>query len=139
MGPRILVAIAGIYGAVGVGLGAFGAHALKDRLPPDRLGHLDTAVRYLFTSIPGLLVTGVLVMECSGGVFAAIAAWSFVVGALVFAGSLVALALTGVRRWGAVTPVGGVLLVVGWLAVAGAALMLPGSGDVALLRLAGGC
>ena len=127
MMTRTLVALAGLYGAIGVALGAFGAHALKDRLPPERLAHIDTGVRYLFTSLPGILATAAFVRDRSGGAFVTIAAFAFGFGVLLFTGSLVALAFTGQKRWGAVTPVGGALLIVGWLAVIGAALMLPGS------------
>ncbi|MEX0983653.1 MAG: DUF423 domain-containing protein [Actinomycetota bacterium] len=127
MMTRTLVALAGLYGAIGVALGAFGAHALKDRLPAERLAHIDTGVRYLFTSLPGILATAVFVHDCAGGVFVTIAGLCFAAGVLVFTGSLVALAFTGNRRWGAVTPLGGVLLIVGWVAVIAAALMLPGS------------
>jgi uncharacterized membrane protein YgdD (TMEM256/DUF423 family) len=67
MGPRVLVAVAGLFGALGVGLGAFGAHAWREKLPAERLAHVDTAVHYLFVAIPGLLVIGVFAMECSGG------------------------------------------------------------------------
>jgi uncharacterized membrane protein YgdD (TMEM256/DUF423 family) len=138
MMTRTLVALAGLYGAIGVGLGAFGAHAWRDRLPPERLQHLDTGVRYLFTSLPGLLVSAVFVHDCTGGGFVTIAGLSFAVGVLLFTGSLVALAWTGDRRWGAVTPVGGLFLIVGWLAVFGAALMLPGSSAASWLGL-GAC
>jgi uncharacterized membrane protein YgdD (TMEM256/DUF423 family) len=128
MMTRTLVALAGLYGAIGVALGAFGAHALRDRLPPERLAHIDTGVRYLFTSLPGILAAAVFVHDCAGGAFVVIAGVAFALGVLLFTGSLVALALTGDRRWGAVTPFGGALLIVGWLAVIGAALMLP-AGD----------
>jgi uncharacterized membrane protein YgdD (TMEM256/DUF423 family) len=107
MGPRILVAVAGLFGALGVGLGAFGAHAWRGKLPAERLAHVDTAVRYLFVAIPGLLVTGVFAMECSAGLFEAIAGWGFIAGAVLFSGSLLALAFTARPGWGAFTPIGG--------------------------------
>jgi uncharacterized membrane protein YgdD (TMEM256/DUF423 family) len=136
MMTRTLVALAGLYGAIGVALGAFGAHAFRDRLPPERLAHLDTGVRYLFTSLPGILATAVFVHDCAGGAFVTIAGVAFAFGVLAFTGSLVALAFTGNRRWGAVTPIGGVFLIVGWLAVIGAALMLPGSDGTGWLGFA---
>jgi len=129
MMTRTLVALAGLYGAIGVALGAFGAHALKERVPADRLVHVDTGVRYLFTSLPGILATAAFASDCMGGIFVTIAGFAFAFGVLLFTGSLVVLAFTGDRRWGAATPVGGVLLMLGWLAVIGAALMLPGSGS----------
>jgi uncharacterized membrane protein YgdD (TMEM256/DUF423 family) len=138
MMTRTLVALAGLYGAIGVGLGAFGAHALRAKLSPDRLAHIDTGVRYLFTSLPGILAAAAFVHDCAGGTFVTVAGVAFGLGVLLFTGSLVALAFTGDRRWGAVTPFGGGLLIVGWLAVIGAALMLPGSAGT-LFGSAAGC
>jgi len=117
---RWLIAFAGVAGAVAVGFGAFGAHALRRKLPEDRLANLELGVRYLFFHIPALLAVAWLSTLCGGEPFEAIAAWSFVLGMVLFAGSLLTLALTGERRWGAVTPVGGVLLLIGWAALIGA-------------------
>lgn len=128
MGPRLFVAIAGIYGAIGVSLGAFGAHALRARLAPDRLARLETGVRYLFTALPGLLACAALAHDCAGGGWITASGIGFTFGVLVFTGSLVAYALTGARGWGRVTPFGGALLVVGWLCLVGAAFAAPGSG-----------
>jgi uncharacterized membrane protein YgdD (TMEM256/DUF423 family) len=119
---KTLLILAGVYGFVGVGLGAFGAHALRARLPEERLANLELAVRYVFFHIPALLAVAWLHTLIGGELFEEIAGWSFALGVLVFSGSLVLLALTGERRWGAVTPVGGVLLLVGWGALIGAAI-----------------
>jgi uncharacterized membrane protein YgdD (TMEM256/DUF423 family) len=121
---RTLLALAGLFGLVGVGVGAFGAHALRARLPEERLANVELAVRYLFFTTPGLLAAAWLGSACGGEPFETIAAVGLVVGALVFSGSLVALALSGNRRWGAVTPLGGVLLLVGWAGVIAAALSM---------------
>ena len=120
---RWLIALAGVAGAVAVGFGAFGAHALRTKLPEDRMANLELGVRYLFFHIPALLAVAWLSsgFPCGGNRFTAIAGWSFVLGMVVFSGSLVVLALTGEERWGAVTPIGGILLIVGWIAIAGAA------------------
>ena len=119
---KTLMILAGVYGFVGVGLGAFGAHALRARLPEERLANLELAVRYVFFHIPALLAVAWLHTLIGGELFEEIAGWSFALGVLVFSGSLVLLALTGERRWGAVTPVGGVLLLIGWGALIGAAI-----------------
>ncbi|MBI3649296.1 MAG: DUF423 domain-containing protein [Actinobacteria bacterium] len=111
---RWLLVIAGAYGFCGVGLGAFGAHALRAKLPEDRMANLELAVRYLFFHVPALVTVAWLTTACRRDVFEMIAGWSFALGILLFSGSLVALALTGKRRWGAVTPFGGALLLVGW-------------------------
>jgi uncharacterized membrane protein YgdD (TMEM256/DUF423 family) len=125
---RTLLLVAGVYGVVGVALGAFGAHAIRGRIGPDRADRLETGVRYLFFSLPGLLAVAWLSTDCEGGLFEAVGGWAFGLGILLFSGSLVALALTGRRGWGAVTPIGGVLLIVGWLSVVAIAILLPPGG-----------
>ena len=119
-----LVAAAGVAGLVAVGFGAFGAHALRKKLPEDRLATLELGVRYLFFHIPALLAVAWLSsgFPCGGNLFTTIAEWSFVLGMVLFSGSLIVLALTGERRWGRVTPVGGMLLLIGWAALIGAGL-----------------
>lgn len=119
-----LVAAAGVAGLVAVGFGAFGAHALRKKLPEDRLANLELGVRYLFFHIPALLAVAWLSTICGAELFKTIAAWSFIMGMVVFSGSLIVLALTGERRWGRVTPVGGVLLLIGWAALVGIALTI---------------
>jgi uncharacterized membrane protein YgdD (TMEM256/DUF423 family) len=97
-----------------VSLGAFAAHALKARLTPEMLAIFETGVRYQVYHALGLFAVAFLASRWPGrGVNAA--GWCFVAGTLVFSGSLYALVLTGVRRWGAVTPIGGVLFLAGWL------------------------
>jgi uncharacterized membrane protein YgdD (TMEM256/DUF423 family) len=122
--------LASLYGFLGVAFGAFGAHALKEKVPPDRLERLELAVRYAFFHVPGLLAVGWLAGRCGGELFVTIAGWAFGLGVLMFSGSLVVLALTGNRRWGAVTPFGGVLLLVGWVALAAAAWTIAADGVV---------
>ncbi len=91
-----------------VGLGAFGAHALKARLSPEMLVIFETGVRYQVYHALALLLLASLRGPSK-------AAWCFTAGIVVFSGSLYALALTGTRKWGAVTPIGGVLFLAGWL------------------------
>jgi uncharacterized membrane protein YgdD (TMEM256/DUF423 family) len=114
---RAALVMLGVFGFIGVAVGAFGAHALRERIPADRLTHLETGVRYLFFSLPGVLALGLLSSDCEGGLFEAIGLWSFAVGIVLFSGSLAVLAITGNRRWGVLTPVGGALLLVGWASV----------------------
>jgi uncharacterized membrane protein YgdD (TMEM256/DUF423 family) len=121
---RALLALAGLYGLVGVALGAFGAHALRSRLPDERLANIELAVRYLFFTVPGLIATAWLAASCGGELAESVAAVGLALGAVVFSGSLVLLALTGNRRWGALTPIGGVLLLLGWAGLVGAALTM---------------
>ncbi|HJQ98511.1 MAG TPA: DUF423 domain-containing protein [Candidatus Polarisedimenticolaceae bacterium] len=119
MGPRWFV-IGAIAGASGVVLGAFGAHSLKARVGPDLLEVWETAARYQILHALALLATAWASERWPGGASTA-AGWLFLLGIVVFSGSLYALVLSGVRAWGAVTPVGGLCLIAGWLALALAA------------------
>jgi uncharacterized membrane protein YgdD (TMEM256/DUF423 family) len=110
-GPRILT-ITACLGALGVALGAFGAHGLKQLLDAKELEWWDTGVRYLFYNLPGLGLCGLLARPDRQPKLAALA---LLAGTTIFSGSLFAMALTGVRWLGAITPIGGVLLIVGWL------------------------
>ncbi len=106
-----------LYGLLGVLLGAFGAHAMRDRLSPEMLRVWETAVQYQFWHALALLVVGLLAARLAGAWLNA-AGITFALGVLVFSGSLYALTLTGVRLLGAVTPFGGLLLIAGWLCLA---------------------
>jgi uncharacterized membrane protein YgdD (TMEM256/DUF423 family) len=106
---------------VAVGVGAFGAHALKARLAPDLMAIYQTAVQYHFWHALGLLAVGVLLLQKPESGALAAAAWLFVIGLLLFSGSLYALALTGIRGLGAVTPIGGIAFLAAWAALACAA------------------
>lgn len=124
---RSMLVVAGVVGFAAVAFGAFGAHALRERIPPERLERLELAVRYAFFHVPGLLAVAWLASRCGGELFVGIAGWAFSLGVLLFSGSLVVLALTGNRRWGAITPVGGVLLLVGWAALVAAGWVIAGA------------
>jgi uncharacterized membrane protein YgdD (TMEM256/DUF423 family) len=109
--PRALVAVAGALGFSGVALGAFGAHALKARLSPDLLEVYKTGVFYqLVHAVALLAVNGLWARLRAPRVTAAL----FVAGVVIFSGSLYALAISGVRVWGAVTPFGGLAFLAGW-------------------------
>lgn len=106
--------------AAAVVLGAFGAHALKGRLTPDMAAVFETGVRYHITHALALLAVGlVAVARPQTPVFWA--GWAFITGIVVFSGSLYVLSLTGVRGWGAVTPIGGLAFLIGWALLAHAA------------------
>lgn len=93
-----------------VGLGAFGAHALKSRLSPEMLAIFETGVKYQVYHALALLLVAALRGPSK-------AAWCFTAGIALFSGSLYLLALTGEKKWGAVTPLGGLLFLIGWLIV----------------------
>ena len=121
MTARLALTLAAAFLFAAVGAGAFGAHALKDKLAPDLVAVYQTAVQYHFWHALGLLAVGILMLQKPDTGALAVAAWLLVVGVLLFSGSLYALALTGVRGLGAVTPIGGVALLAAWAAVAWAA------------------
>ena len=115
---------AGIAGFLGVALGAFGAHALKSRLTPDMLAVFETGVRYQMYHVFALVAVAWAWARWPSRVFSAAGAL-FAVGILVFSGSLYLLAFTGMRALGAVTPLGGLAFLGGWLCLAwGAATRL---------------
>ncbi len=120
---RLFVALGAVSGAIAVAAGAFGAHALKARLPPDLLEVFRTGAQYQLVHALALVAAG-LVAARSPGTPAAWAGWLFLAGSVLFSGSLYALALSGVRALGAVTPFGGVAFIAGWVALAVAGLRL---------------
>ncbi len=103
-----------------VAAGAFGAHALKARLTPDLLAIFETGARYHMYHALGLVAVG-LVAQLKPSAFATGAGWAMQAGIVFFSGSLYALALSGVRQLGAITPIGGVGFLAGWALLALAA------------------
>jgi uncharacterized membrane protein YgdD (TMEM256/DUF423 family) len=108
---------AGVAGFLGVALGAFGAHALKARLSPELLGVFETGVRYHLYHVFALLGAAWGWARWPSRTFA-VAGMLFGAGIVLFSGSLYLLALTGTRGFGAVTPVGGLAFLAGWLCLA---------------------
>ena len=118
MTTRTTLSLAAVLGALAVMLGAFGAHALKPML--EQTGRLDvyqTAVTYHFYHVFALLATGVL-MELLPDKRQRYAAMCFLVGVLLFSGSLYALCFADIGKLGMITPVGGLFLIAGWVMLA---------------------
>lgn len=113
-----------LLGFLSVAGGAFGAHALQGRIADDLLDVFQTGTRYAMLHAPALLLTGLLA-DRVGGVAPTLAGAGFTAGTLLFTGSLWALALSGVRALGAITPLGGLCLLCGWVALAIAAWSWP--------------
>ena len=101
----------------GVALGAFGAHGLRTRVTPDLLAIYETGVRYHLVHALGLFVAAWLAGEDRGRA-PRVAGLLMVIGILLFSGSLYLLALTGIRAFGAITPLGGLAWIVAWLLIA---------------------
>jgi uncharacterized membrane protein YgdD (TMEM256/DUF423 family) len=111
---RLLAALGAANGFAAVALGALGAHALKARLAPEQLATFHTAADYQGLHALALLATGLACLLVESRHLRA-AGLLFVIGILLFSGSLYVLAVTGIRWLGAVTPFGGVSLLAGWL------------------------
>ncbi len=123
MWPKIFLAVGGFYGLLGVALGAFGAHGLRDRLDPSQLSSWQTAVQYQLTHAIALLIVGVWILH-TGAIALRYAGGFFLAGVVLFSGSIYMLILTSATWLGPVTPLGGVALMVGWLCVIYAGLFL---------------
>ena len=114
---RPWLALAALNGLMAVSAGAFGAHGVSDLQVK---GWLQTGAQYqLVHAAAGLVCFALLRLMARQAGFAG---WLFGIGGLVFGGSLYLLALTGVKLWGAVTPIGGVLMILGWMALLWGAL-----------------
>ena len=111
---RTFIIIAALSGFLSVGLGAFGAHALKNRLDEYSLGVFETAVQYQFYHTLALLAVGLLTLWHPQSGPLRSSGVAFIAGMLVFSGSLYLLSFTGARWLGAITPIGGVSFLVGW-------------------------
>ncbi len=114
---RTFVGLGAILGCLGVGLGAFAAHGLKQRLPIEMLIVFETGVRYHMYHALALVAVGLAWSRWPVAPLA-LAGWLFVAGVAIFSGSLYALATSGVRVLGAITPIGGLAFLAGWIAFA---------------------
>ncbi|MGE5794797.1 MAG: DUF423 domain-containing protein [Bacteroidota bacterium] len=121
---KLFVILGALAAALGVALGAFGAHALKARLSADMLAAWQTAVQYHLWHALGLVAIGLLAQHLPASVPVRIAGWLMLAGIVLFSGSLYALALSGTRSLGAITPFGGGCLIVAWLVLAFAVLIV---------------
>lgn len=120
---RWILATAGALLALATITGAFGAHALKTHLSPDRLAVYETAVRYHFLHALGLLAIG-LTANSSDTSLVRMSAYLILAGIVLFSGSIYALSFGGPRLLGPVTPLGGLALIAGWVVFALAVMRL---------------
>lgn len=115
MNAKQILQLAGISGALAVGLGAFGAHSLEALLIQNgRLDTFQTAVNYHFYHTLALVGIGALASVKPDWKGISFATWSMVLGILIFSGSLYVLSLTGITWLGAITPLGGLSFILGW-------------------------
>ena len=111
---RTFLLIGSVLGFLGVVLGAFGAHAFRSRLSAEMLTVFETAVRYQMYHTFAILIVAAAIGRIGDAAWLVIAGWFFVAGIVLFSGSLYALTLTGIGMLGAITPVGGLLFLIGW-------------------------
>ena len=118
---RMFLAIGALSALLGVAAGAFGAHSLRERLTTDMLAVFETGARYQMYHAFALIAVAWAQTRWPGTLTTA-SGWLFVLGTLLFSGSLYLLSLTGIRWLGAITPLGGVAFLSGWLLLAWSAL-----------------
>jgi uncharacterized membrane protein YgdD (TMEM256/DUF423 family) len=117
---KVFITLASLSAMLAVMLGAFGAHALKGRLDDYALGVFGTAVQYHFYHSLALLAVGIIALSQPQTALLKSSGWLFLLGILVFSGSLYLLGITGVRWLGAITPLGGLAFIAGWACLAAA-------------------
>ena len=115
---KYFLLIAAVSGLLAVALGAFGAHALKGKLASDLMAVYQTAVQYHFYHTLALFGVALLLLQCPRHTALRAGGGCFALGLVLFCGSLYALAFSGIRWLGAITPVGGLAFMLGWLALA---------------------
>ncbi len=117
---KLFISVAALAGMFAVMLGAFGAHALKNTLDDYAMGVFETAVQYHFYHAFALMAVGILAMSQPDSALLKTSGWLFMLGLIVFSGSLYALSFSGVRWLGAITPIGGLAFIAGWGCLAAA-------------------
>lgn len=124
---KFLMGLGAINAALAVGAGAFAAHGLREKLEPRALDVFETGARYHMYHALGMLLCAVI--ATSGIAGGRTAGWILQAGIVLFSGSLYALALTGNKAFGPITPIGGIAFLVGWVWLAVAVLRHPGAGN----------
>ena len=123
---KLFITLGSLSGMLAVVFGAFGAHGLRNRLDAYFMGVFETAVQYHFYHALAILAVGVIALSQPQTVMLKSAGWLFLIGTVVFSGSLYLLALTGIKWLGAITPLGGLAFIAGWACLAAAGWKLLG-------------
>lgn len=119
MNGIVWLRLGAILGFLAVAAGAFGAHGLEGKLEPRALAQYETAAKYQMYHALALLVVGLLAISVrTPNASLQVAGWAFLLGMILFSGSLYAYALSGLRWLGMITPFGGLAFLIGWLALA---------------------
>ena len=119
---RFFLVIGAVLGALAVIIGAFGAHALKPILSDYGQGIWNTAVLYQMFHALAIVAVGILLLLLNSRKLLLLAGFSFLIGSILFSGSLYTIALVSIGRLGLVTPIGGLFFIVGWLLLVSAAM-----------------
>lgn len=121
---RLLIFVGAVLMFLSVALGAFGAHGLRGRIAADLLAVFQTGVQYQMIHGLGMILAGIWLTNQRLGATGWVsgAGWAFLIGVLLFSGSLYAIAFTGIRSLGMITPFGGFAFLIGWLMLAYAAM-----------------
>ena len=112
---KLFISLGSLNAMLAVMLGAFGAHALKERLSPEMMEVFHTGVQYHFYHALGLILIGLVAYHFPESVWLKWAGWLMFAGIVLFSGSLYILAGTGIRWLGAITPVGGTAFIISWI------------------------
>ena len=115
---KLIICCGALSAALSVILGAFAAHALKSRMPPETLAVFQTGVQYQFYHSLGLILIGLSVQVTKASALLTSAGWLMLAGMLLFSGSLYLISFSGIRSFGLITPVGGTAFIVAWLLLA---------------------
>ena len=119
MKDTFYIKLAAVLGALAVGIGAFGAHGLEPVLETyNRVDTFETAVKYHFYHTLAILLVGILLAFGQSHKLLKASVWCFLIGILIFSGSLYILSVTNITWLGAVTPIGGVAFIAGWILLA---------------------
>lgn len=121
---KLFITLASLSGMLAVIIGAFGAHALRGKLDDYAMGVFETAVQYHFYHALALLAVGVIALNQPHTTLLKSSGWLFLLGTVIFSGSLYVLAITGVKWLGAITPLGGLAFIAGWACLATASWKL---------------
>jgi uncharacterized membrane protein YgdD (TMEM256/DUF423 family) len=119
---KTLIILGGALAALGVAIGAFGAHGLRNTVAPDMLANYETGARYHLFHALAIFAAAFVASRYPDSALGGVAGWLFAAGILLFSGSLYVMALTGMRWLGAITPIGGVAFIAGWICLVVAAV-----------------
>ena len=115
---QLFITLAAILGGLSVAAGAFATHALKSTLSDRALEIFETAAKYQMYHAIALLIVALLMLRTDSPAILGVTGWAFIIGIVIFSGSLYALSLTDIKILGAIAPLGGTAFIVGWLCLA---------------------